>query len=69
MSISFPTQGHHVVFMCPDVIFQTLPLCSKLMILHHVTCHVTSVSCASPSSKNENKTKQNLYKIRKNKIK
>ena len=24
MSASFPTQGHHVVYMCPDVIFQIL---------------------------------------------
>jgi len=24
MSTSFPTQDHHVVYMCPDVIFQIL---------------------------------------------
>ena len=26
--------------ICPDVIFQTLLLCSKLMTSHNVTCHV-----------------------------
>ena len=50
MSASFPTQGHHVVYMCPDVIFQIFPLCSRLMTSQHVTCHVTAISCASSSS-------------------
>ena len=67
MSISFPTQGHHVVYMCPDIIFQILPPCSKPMTSHHVTCHVTVVSCASSSSKRKikEKRKENQYKIRK----
>ena len=69
MSTSFPTQGHHIVFMCPDVIIQTLPLCSRLMTSHHVTCHVTAVSCASSSFKRKRKEKENSYKIRKNKRK
>jgi len=30
MSTSFPTQGHHVVYMCPDVIFQILPPYSRI---------------------------------------
>jgi len=47
MSASFPTQGHHVVYMCPDIIFQILLLCSRPMMSHHVTCHVTVMSCAS----------------------
>ena len=51
MSISFPTQGHHVVYMCPDIIFQILPPCSRPMMSHHVTCHMTAVSHASLSSK------------------
>ena len=50
MSTSFPTQGYHVVYMCPDIIFQIFPLCSRLMISHHVTCHVTAMSRASSSS-------------------
>ena len=32
---SCPTQGHHMYSMCPDIIFQTLPSCSRL-------CDVTS---------------------------
>jgi len=36
---------------------------------HHVTCHVTSVSRASPSSKRKRKEKENPYKIKKNKNK
>ena len=46
MSASFLTQGHHVVYMCPDVIFQILLLHSRPMTSHHVTCHVTAMSCA-----------------------
>ena len=67
MSISFPTQGHHVIYMCSDVIFQILPPCSRLMISHHVTCHVTAVSRASSLSKRKikEKRKENQYKIRK----
>ena len=51
MSTLFPTQGHHVVYMCPDVIFQILPPYSRSMMSHHVTCHVTIVSHASLPSK------------------
>ena len=65
MSVLFSTQDYYVVSMCPDIIFQTLPLCSRLMTSHHVTCNVTSVSYASPLSKRNRKEKQNLYKIRK----
>ena len=50
MSTSFPTQGHHVVYMCPDVIFQILLLCSRPMTSYHGTCHVTVMSCASSLS-------------------
>jgi len=37
------------------------------MMSHHVTCHVTAVSCASLSSKRKikEKEKENQYKIRK----
>jgi len=65
MSTSFPIQGHHVVYICPDIIFQTLPPCPRLMTSHHVTCHITVVSCASSSSKREREEKENQYKIRK----
>ena len=67
MFASLLTQGHYVYSMCLDVIFQTLPLCSRLMMSHHVTCHVTS-----SSSFQENKIKKKKSKIRKikeNKIK
>jgi len=64
---SCPPQGHHVVYMCPDIIFQILLSHSRPMILHHVTYHVTAVSHASPSSKRKIKEtkKENQYKIRK----
>ena len=67
MSASFLTQGHHVVYMCPDVIFQILPPCSRPMTSHHVTCHVTAVSHTSSSSKRKikEKRKEKKYKIRK----
>ena len=53
--------------MCPDVIFQILPPCSRPMMSHHVTCHVTVVSCASSlyKIKIKEKRKENQYKIRK----
>ena len=50
MSASFLTQGHHVVYMCPDVIFQIILLHSRPMTSHHVTCHVTAMSRASSLS-------------------
>ena len=66
MSVSFPTQGHHVYSMCPDIIFPILLPPSRPMMSHHVISHVTSMSCASLSSKR--KEKENQYKIRKIKI-
>ena len=59
MSASFLTQGYHVIYMCSKVIFQILPPCSRPMMSHHVTCHVTAVSCASSSSKRKIKEKKN----------
>ena len=35
------------------------------MTSHHVTCHVTMMSCASSLSKEKIKEKENQYKIRK----
>ena len=61
MSTSFPTQDHHVVYRCPDVIFHILLPCSRPM----TSCHVTVVSCASLLSKRKRKEKENQYKIRK----
>ena len=64
MSASLLTQGHHVYSMYPDVIFQTIPSCSRLVTSHHVTCHVPS-----SSSFQENKIKEKKSKIRRNKRK
>ena len=67
MSASFLTQGHHIAYMYPDVIFQILLLCSRPMTLHHVTCHVTAMSCASSLSlKRKRNSKEKKYKIKKN---
>ena len=67
MSTSFLTQGHYVVYICPDIIFQILLLCSRPMTSHHMTCHVTVVSCAFfiVQKKKKRKEKENSYKIRK----
>ena len=67
MSASFPTQGHHVVYMCPDIISQILPSFSRPMTSHHVICHVTVASPSPSLSKRKTKRKenQNQYKIRK----
>ena len=67
MSALFSIQGYHVVYICPDIIFQILPPCSRPMMSHHVTCHVTVVSHASSPSKRKRKEKrkENQYKIRK----
>ena len=59
MSTSFPTQGHHIVYICSNIIFQILPPCSRPMTSHHVTCHVTAVSHASSLSKRKIKEKKN----------
>ena len=53
------SQDHHVIYMCPNIIFQILLPCSRLTTSHHVTCHVTAVSHASSSSKKEKKEKKN----------
>ena len=58
MSVLFLTQGHHVVYMCPDVIFQILLLHSRPMTSHHVTCHVTVVSHAFFIVQKKNKRKE-----------
>ena len=69
---SCPTQGHHVYSMCPDVIFQTLPSCFRLVTSHHVTCHVTSLSCTSSlffkKKKKQKKKKSKIEKEKKSKI-
>ena len=43
------TQGYHIVYICSDIIFQILLPCSRPMMSHHVSCHVTTVSCAFSS--------------------
>ena len=67
MSASFLTQDHYVVYICPNIIFQILLLCSRPMMLHHVTCHVSAVSHAFfiVQKKKKRKEKENQYKIRK----
>ena len=64
MSTSLLTQGHHVYSICPNVIFQTILPCSRLVTSHHVTCHMPS-----SSSFQGNKIKKKKSKIRKNKRK
>ena len=53
--------------MCPNIIFQIFLPPSRLMMSHHVTCHVTAMSCASSLFKINQKEKQNKkqYKIKK----
>ena len=46
MSILFLTQGHYVVYMWPDIIFQVFLLHSRPIMLRDVTYHVTVVSHA-----------------------
>jgi len=67
MSASFLTQGHHVVYICSDIIFQILLPCFRPMMSHHVTCHVIAVSHAFfiIQKKKKRKEKENQYKIRK----
>ena len=45
------------------------PPYSRPMTSHHVTCHVTVVSCASSSSKIKKQNKTKLIYNQKNKIK
>ena len=69
MSASFLTQGHYVIYMCPDVIFQILLPYSRPVMSYHVTCHVTVMSHASSSSlkrKRKRNLKEKKYKIKKN---
>jgi len=49
ISTLYFTQGYHVVYICPDIIFWILPPCSRPMMSHHVT----AMSCASSLSKKE----------------
>ena len=71
MSASFLTQGHHIVYMCSNIIFQILLLHSRPMTSPHVTCHVTAMSHASLSllkrkRKRKRNSKEKKYKIKKN---
>jgi len=55
-----------MLYTCADIIFQILLPYSRPMTSHYVTCHVTTVSHASSSSKRITETrKENQYKIRK----
>jgi len=54
--------------MCSVFIFQILLLCSMPMTSHHVTCHVTAMSCASSlliKRKRKRNSKEKKYKIKK----
>jgi len=66
MSTSYFIQGHHVYTICPDIIFQILLPCSRPIMSHHVTCHVTAMSHASSLSiKIKRNSKEKKYKIKK----
>ena len=67
MSASLLTQGHHVYSICPNVIFQTILPCSRLVTSHHVTCHVPSSSFFQENKITKKKSK--IRKIKENKIK
>ena len=56
------SQGHHVVFICPDIIFQILLPCSRHMMSYHVTCHMTAMSRATSSSKKKSKKRKKKAK-------
>ena len=68
MSTSYLTQGYYVASMCSDIIFQILLPCFRPMMSHHVTCHVTEISCASSSSKRKSKRKENKINIKPEKL-
>ena len=68
MSTSCLTQGHYITSMCPNVIFQILLPCSRPMMSHHVTCHMTAMSCASSLSKRKSKGKENKINIKSEKL-
>ena len=57
-SASHLPQDHHIVSVCPDIIFQILLPCSRPMTLYYVTCHVTAMSCATFLSKRKLKKKK-----------
>ena len=71
-SASHLSQGQYTIYMCPDIIFQALLPPSRLMTLHHMICHVTSMSRASSSfkisQKQKQKQKQNKRNTKSNKI-
>ena len=59
------TQGHHMYTIYPDIIFQILLPCSRPMMSHHVTCHVTAMSHASSLSiKKKKKIEKEIQKKR-----
>ena len=55
MSASFLTQGHHVVYICPDIIFQILLLCSRPMM----SCDY-DIMCLFIITKKKNKNKNKI---------
>ena len=68
MSISFPTQGYHVVYIFPNIIFKILLLCSRHIISHYVTCHVTEMSLKEKEKEIQKKRNIKSRKIDKRKI-
>ena len=64
MSALYLTQGYHIIYICPNIIFQTFSPCSRPMTSHHVTCHVTMVSYASSLSKRKEKEKKKKINIK-----
>ena len=66
MSTLCLTQGHYVYTICPDIIFQILLSCSRSMMSHHVTCHVTAMSHASSLSIKKKKKKEKEIQKKRN---
>jgi len=65
MSASFPTQGHHVVYMCPDVIFQILLPPSRPYDV--TSCDMScgcDVTCLFIVQKKKKKKKENKIPIK-----
>ena len=62
-------QDYHMYSMCSDIIFQILLPPSRPMTSPHVISHVTSTSCAPLPFIKKEKSKENYYATRKNKIK
>ena len=55
-------QGHYITSICPDIIFQILLPYSRYIMSHHVTCHMTAISCTTSLSKKKSKKRKKKVK-------